>query len=73
MDNIDIIKMLDLMRKMSDKCDNIISNLSNLIETANLTNDNTYYSIDKIVCNVSGIQYDLHRLLDIVEKDYEKN
>lgn len=73
MDNIDIINMLDIMKKMSKECDNITSNLSNLIETANLTNDNTYNSIDKIINNVGGIQYDLHRLLDIVEKDYEKN
>lgn len=73
MDNIDIINMLDIMKKMSKECDNITSNLSNLIETANLTNDNTYNSIDKIVHNVSRIQYDLHRLLDIIEKDYEKN
>lgn len=69
MDNKDIIKMLDVIKKISYECDDMTSNLSNLIETANLTNDNTYNSIDKIVHNISRIQYDLHRLLDVIEKN----
>lgn len=69
MDNKDIIKMLDIIKRMSHECDHMASNLSNLIETANLTNDNTYNSIDNIIHDVSGIQYNLHRLLDIIEKN----